>query len=95
MLLFLICYLFMSQYHNFQKKIGNDERYINNTLKDNIEMKKILELNEKKKLLDILQSNKTSIIDKINILNVINRDNIPKAINITNGGLLNDWNYEI
>jgi hypothetical protein len=69
---------------------GNDERpnYVNNKLT----IKKIYINFEKKQLLNYLQSDKISVFDKINIISV---NKTPKPINVLNGGLLNDWNFDI
>ena len=91
MVTFLIfCYLLMFNNCKFPEKSGNDERPLIN----DIEIKRIIELNEKKKLLDFLQSDKKSIYDKIDKINEF-YGNSPKQIDLSKGGLFKDWDNEI
>ena len=57
----LFLYLFMFKNIKLNERLGNDERSIINE----IEMKRIFEINEKKKVLAFLQLNEKSIYEKI------------------------------
>ena len=59
---------------------------------DNETIKQLINIQEKKDMLDFLKSNHTSIDTK---LYAIGDKNMPTIINIFNGGLLDDWNFEI
>jgi hypothetical protein len=72
------------------EKLGNDERPIKN---NDVEIKRIIELNEKKKVLDFLQSNQKSIYDKIDKINEF-YGNSPTQIDLSKGGLFKDWDFE-
>ena len=89
-IIMLFFYLFVSQ--NYKKKIksGKDERLIINVEK--ISIQQINEMLEKKKLLDFLQSNKIGVNDKINKIKETNNTKLP---DITKGGLLDAWNFDI
>jgi hypothetical protein len=92
----------MFKNYKFQKntvinsKSGNDERFEHNEILviNDIEMKLLLEINDKKKVLDFLQSNQKSIFDKIDKINEF-YGNSPKQIDLSQGGLFKDWNFEI
>lgn len=91
-LLILLNYLFIFQVRKYQERLGNDERYP--LIDDRKETLKIIENFKKKELLEYLQSNNTNIINKINKVNEY-YGKMPKPMNLFNGGLLEDWNFEI
>jgi len=78
-----------------QNKYGLDERIVfslHEIKYNNTTIEQIINIQEKKDMLDFLKSNHTSIDTK---LYAIGDKNIPTIINIFNGGLLDDWNFEI
>jgi len=88
----IITYLFVFKNYEFQDKLGNDERFP--IIEDKILTKKIIENHQKNELLNYLKLNSVSTYDKINKINYF-YGNMPKPINILNGGLLDDWNFDI
>jgi len=75
---------------------GFDCRYSLNITKESEEelfkIKKYLELN---KILNSLESSKISEIEKLNIIDynyILDQDTI---VNLTSGGLMDDWNFNI
>jgi hypothetical protein len=86
-----MCSLLVS--NNNKKNIitsGNDERP--NYLNQEITIQQIYINFHKKQLFNFLQSDKISVFDKINIINLNKR---PNHVNVLNGGLLNNWNFDI
>ena len=78
-----------------QDRCGLDERSVcslHEVKEDNATIKKIINMQEKKEMLDFLKSNHTSHVTK---LYVIGDKNTPTIVNIFNGGLLDDWNFDI
>jgi len=88
----LISYLFAFRNYKFQERLGYDERFP--LTEDKTLIKKIIENHEKKELLVYLNSENVSIFDKINKISEF-YGNMPKPMNISSGGLLDDWNFEI
>ena len=85
----LFLYLFMFKNIKLNERLGNDERSIINE----IEMKRIFEINEKKKVLAFLQLNEKSIYEKIYKINEFYGYS-PKQIDLSKGGLFKDWDSE-
>jgi len=78
-----------------QDRCGLDERIVCSLHEikfDNVTIEQIMKIQEKSEKLDFLKSNQTSDVTK---LYEIGNKNIPTIINIFNGGLLDDWNFEI
>ena len=88
----IIMYLFVSNSNNLKDRFGYDERF--SLTEDKTLIKNIVENYQKKELLEYLQSNKTNIIDKLNKIQIFYGNN-PKQVNLSSGGLLDDWNFEI
>jgi hypothetical protein len=88
------CLLFISALcSNFLKKqiSGLDERPIYHP-SENITIQQILDIYEKNKCLAFLESKSISIEEKIYQLG---DKGVPKIYNVYNGGLLDDWNFEM
>ena len=91
-LIILFTYLFKFKNYKSKELLGNDERF---PLKEEkIFMPKIIENYKKKELLDYLRSNDINILIKVDAVNKFNNYNIPKQYNLSNGGLLDKWNFE-
>jgi hypothetical protein len=84
--------LFVLNNYKSKETSGNDERY---PTEEKITIKKFIENNQKKILLDYLKSDKVSIFYKIDTINIYYGNNIPKPFNLSKGGLLDDWNFDI
>jgi hypothetical protein len=83
---------FIFQLRKYHERLGNDERYP--LIDDRKEMLKIIENFKKKELLEYLRYNNTNIINKMYKVNEY-YGKMPKPMNLLNGGLLEDWNFEI
>jgi hypothetical protein len=90
-----ILYLFyLFVFNNYKnEKSGIDHRYP--LIEDKSDIYNIIDINYKKKLLDYLKSDNISVHDKLKKINEFDNVNNIKAMNITKGGLLDDWNFEI
>lgn len=92
-LLILLTYLFTFKSNNIKNLSGIDQRF---PLKENKSLiPKIFENFEKKKLLDYLLLENINILNKKIKINKFYDNNIPKPFNLTNGGLMKHWNFDI
>jgi len=88
----LLTYLFALKIDNYKERFGNDERHP--LIEENLLLPKIIENYEKKGLLEYLQSNNVTTIYKIQKIKDF-YGNSQQTVNLLNGGLLDDWNFEI
>ena len=89
----LLTYVFVFKNYKSKEMLGNDERFP--LIQDKSLMPKVVENFQKKELLDYLSSENVTLINKINAINMYYGTNTVKPINLTNGGLLKDWDFEI
>jgi hypothetical protein len=92
-LIFILTYLFGLKNYKSKKTSGKDERHP--LVEEKTIINKCIENNQKKILLDYLQSNNINIYYKINSINEFYGNNNPKPFNLSSGGLLDDWNFEM
>jgi hypothetical protein len=92
----VLSYFLIFQSNKLNDRSGMDERLLSSLeskIANEIEVKKIYEINYKKNLLELLKSKYISISDKLDKINEINKNEseIQTQSNILNRGLLDDW----
>jgi hypothetical protein len=96
----VLSYFLIFQSNKLNDTSGKDERplsclenQLESQIANEIEVKKIYEINYKKNLLELLKSKYISISDKLDKINEINKNEneIQTQSNILNRGLLDDW----